>query len=78
MMVQINKACCTLNLVPVDLNAQRKPAAAATSKPDPVPARMHGAPPSIHPHGCNKLITTKQCVVERRIQLRSLFTGGIS
>lgn len=26
----------------------------------------------------NKLITTKQCVVERRIQLLSLFTGKIS
>lgn len=67
-----------LNLSPVDLNAQRKPAAAATSQPELRPARMHGAPPSILPHGCNKLITTKQCVVERRIQLRSLFTGGIS
>lgn len=67
-----------LNLVSVDLNGQRKPAAVARSKPDPGPARMHGAPPSIQPHGCNKLITTKQCVVERPIQLGSLFTGGIS
>lgn len=67
-----------LNVVSVELNGQRKPAAAATAKPEPGPARMHGAPPSIQPHGCNKLITTKQCVVERPIQLGSLFTGGIS
>lgn len=35
-----------LNLAPVDLNAQRKPAAAATSKPELGPARMHAL---LHP-----------------------------